>query len=141
MEGSFVWVNRKSAFSYLYEGGFFVVSQEAFKKLVLDEDLVGRPWQVFTYLLTKLDFDNYIQLSQQEVCEALGLRKENVSRYIKLLCDKGILIRGPKVGHANSYRLDPNFGYKGDPRGKVHRMAGGRGVAFEVIEGALKESE
>jgi hypothetical protein len=32
---------------------------------------------------------------------------------VKLLTDKQIILRGPKLGGVGSYRLNPHFGWKG----------------------------
>ena len=65
------------------------------------------------------------------------MRKQHVSRAIKLLLDKSIIERHPDVGNAYAFRLNPTYGYKGDPRGKVISLGDGR-AAFRVIEGNKK---
>jgi hypothetical protein len=67
------------------------------------------------------------------------MKKPNVSRAISLLVSKGILIRGPKVGHSYAFQLNPTYGYKGNPRGKVYNTADGH-AAFRVIEGGKEEA-
>ena len=39
----------------------------------------------------KLDFENYICLTQKSVSEALNLHKSNVSKAFKVLAEKGII--------------------------------------------------
>ncbi|EBJ1927858.1 hypothetical protein DP473_24880, partial [Salmonella enterica] len=39
--------------------------------------------------------------------------KTNVSRSIKGLINLGVIIEGPKIGRSKSYRLNPQFGWKG----------------------------
>ena len=73
------------------------------------------------YLFSRLDFENYIQVPQVEIAEDLNMHKQSVYKAIKLLEKKEILVRGPKLGRSSSWRLNPNYGYKGNPRGKVHR--------------------
>jgi hypothetical protein len=41
------------------------------------------------------------------------MKKENVSRATKKLVDKGILIKGLKVGRHQTYRLNAFYGWKG----------------------------
>jgi hypothetical protein len=127
-EGVPIWVGKRTAFTRLYGKGFFVMAQDPIALIARDKELVGRPMQVFMYLCSRLDFDNFIRVPQTEICEALDMRKPHVSRAIKLLDDKGILIRGPKVGHSYAFRLNPTYGYKGNPRGKVLSMGNGRNV-------------
>lgn len=88
--------------------------------------------QVFLYLCSRLDFENFIQVPQAEIVEVLKMDKANVSKAVKMLVEKGILIRGPKVGHSYAFRLNPNYGYKGNPKGKVYRTPLGD---LQLIEG------
>lgn len=93
-------------------GGFFMAIQEGFLYLA-QLNLTGEQLRVLLHIMGKLDFDNYICLTQKEVAEALNMKKQNVSRAFKILTEKGIIHEGPKVGRTKTYRLDPHFGYKG----------------------------
>lgn len=120
-DGVPVWVGKKTHFTKLYGRDWMVVAQNAFALMAIDPDLTLEPKNILMYLFSRLDFENYIQVPQVEISEALNLRKQNVNRSIKLLETKGILIRGPKVGRSSSWRLNPNYGFKGNPRGKVSK--------------------
>jgi predicted transcriptional regulator len=100
----------------------------------MDEDLTKEAYRVLLYLCGRLQFENFIQIKQSDICEALKIKKQNVSRAVKLLLGKGIIERHPDVGNAYAFRLNPTYGYKGDPRGKVVSLGDGR-AAFHVIEG------
>ena len=41
------------------------------------------------------------------------MQKQNVNRAIKQLEKLGVMLRGPKSGKAITFRLNPNFGWKG----------------------------
>jgi hypothetical protein len=83
-------------------------------------------------LLGRLDFENFIQVPQVEIADELNLHKQAVSNCVSVLERKGILIRGPKLARSSSFRLNPNFGYKGDPSGKVYRTRDGRREFYVV---------
>ncbi|MDD9849746.1 hypothetical protein BZG30_31430, partial [Escherichia coli] len=68
---------------------------------------------VFMALLADLDYENYIQVAQIDIADALKMQKTNVSRAIKNLIDFGIIIEGPRIGRSKTYRLNPQFGWKG----------------------------
>ena len=57
-------------------------------------------------MLARLDYENLIQVNQAEVSEQVGMNRHNVS---------------VKIGISRSYRLNPNFGWKGSAKG--HREA------------------
>lgn len=79
------------------------------------------PVRVFWYLVKRLNFENnYICVPQSEIVKALKMKKSNVSRAISLLENKGVLLRGSKVGRSYSWRLNPNCGFKSDPRDRVY---------------------
>lgn len=110
---------------------FFMAIQEAFEALAKDKDLTGKPMSVLMYMFSKLGFENYIYLQQLEISEALGLHQPHVSRAIKLLLDKGIILLGPKLGRSRAYRLNSNYGWKG----KIKNLAEERSKQFlEVVK-------
>lgn len=109
-----------------YSTGWVMNSQEALELLATDKELTGENYRVLLLLLSRLDFENWIQIAQSEIGEKLDMKKQNVSRAISLLESKGILLRGPKVGRSYAFRLNPYFGWKGkvknlnDYRNKEH---------------------
>jgi len=133
LEGIPVWVGRKTSFTQLYGLRWLVISQNRLLELANDKELTAQePMRVFLYLAARLDFENFIHLPQAEVCAALGMKKQNVSKAIKLLVKRGVLLRGPKVGHSYCFRFNPNYGYKGNPKGKVQRSTHGH---LELVGG------
>ena len=65
---------------------------------------------MFLYLTSCLDFENFLQVPQLEIAEALGRRKEHISRSMAKLKAKGVVIAGPKVGRAAVWRLNAKYG-------------------------------
>jgi len=98
-----------------YAGGWIVNSQEALKLLAVDKDLTGETYKVLLYLFSILDFENWIQIPQTEIAKELHIHRQHVNRAIKKLESKEILLKGPKLGRSYSFRLNPNFGWKGKP--------------------------
>lgn len=93
-------------------------------------------------LLTKLDLENWIRLSHAELAEELGMKRPNVSRAIARLVDLGVLLVGPKIGHSHTYRLNPNYGWKGSARRHrevLEERLRSRGL--NVIQGGKNEGE
>ena len=109
-EGVPVWIGRKPKIS----DRWFMAFQEAIEQLAKDCDLTGEHYRVLLYLLSRLDFENYIQVAQTEVGDELGMQKTHVSRAIKMLENKNIILRGPKVGRSNTFRLSTTLGWKGN---------------------------
>ena len=124
MEGCLVYVPHRPKI----RGGWFMAFQEAFIHLAKDREITGEIRRVLDYFFGKLDFENYIHVAQTEIAEALDLQKSHVSRAVKVLCDKQIILKGPKTGRIITYRLNPEYGWKG----KVKNMNAAR---FTVIQG------
>ena len=108
-EGIPVWIGRKPKIS----DRWFMAFQEAFEQLASDRELTLEHHRVLYYLFSRLDFDNFIQVPQAEIANRLNMQRTHISRAIKVLNDKKIIIRGPKVGRSSSFRLNPNYGWKG----------------------------
>ena len=96
-----------------YSTGWIMNSQQALEVLATDKDLTGENYRVLLLLLSRLDFENWIQVTQAEISKKLNMKKQNVSRAISILESKEIIFRGPKVGRTYSFRLNPDFGWKG----------------------------
>ena len=96
-----------------YAKGWVMNSQEAMVSLAKDKDIKGETHRVLWFIGGILDFENWVQISVTEIAEELELKRPNVSRAIKILEEKEIIIRGPKVGRTYAFRLNPYFGWKG----------------------------
>ena len=90
--------------------GFGGRARQIHRALAIDTELHGVDLRVFLYLTSHLDFENFIQVPQAQMAEALGRRKEHISRAMAKLKAKGIVIAGPKVGRAAVWRLNPHYG-------------------------------
>ncbi len=107
--GGFVAVIRpkqKSSFQR-----HFTMNQDALK--ILAKTLTGEQFKVLMMLLADLDYENYIQIAQADIADALEMQKTHVSRAVRALLDVGVIFEGPKVGRSKTYRLNPQFGWKG----------------------------
>lgn len=110
---------------------WFMAFQDAFAELAKDREITSEPRRVLDYLFSRLGFENYIQLSQKEIVDALEMHKSQVSEAIKLLTRKQIVLEGPKVGRSKCYRLNPHYGWKG----KVKTLQEIRREQMQVIKG------
>jgi predicted transcriptional regulator len=97
----------------------FTMNQEALD--IISENLEGAELKVLLKLLKYLDYENLIQIQQKEIADELKMNKSNLHRSITTLIKFGVILKGPKIGKSCSYRLNPNFGWKGTA--KNHRKA------------------
>lgn len=111
--GSWVFVPRNPT---PYAGGSLMVSQAALRTLITDSEVHGECLKVFLYLCTELDFENWIMVPQSDVAYGLGMKRPSVSRQIALLEKKQVILRGPRVGRSWTWRLNPEYGWKGNLR-------------------------
>lgn len=103
--------------------------QEGFAALAKNENIRGRPLVVLLALFARLDFENYLNVTQQELADATGLNQANVSRALKTLIDAGIIKRGPKAGRIYTYRLNPGYAW----RGKTTNLAKARKEHLQLV--------
>lgn len=127
--GSFVAVikpKRKSDFQR-----HFTMNQDTLFSIA--NDLNHDQTKVFLALLSYLDYENFIQVPQVEIAEKLSMHKQHVNRAVKALIKLGIIFDGPKIGRSKSFRLNPNYGWKGSVNN--HKKALQHGLS--VIQGGL----
>lgn len=87
--------------------------QEPLIEIACDKEITLQHHRVLMYLNAILDFDNWIYTQPTEIGRALGIHRSNVRAVLRLLEKKQIIIPGPRVGNAPTYRLNPLFGWKG----------------------------
>lgn len=80
-------------------------------------DLGDEARRVFMLLCGKLDFENWIKVSQAELARELGMSRQNFGRGLARLVVEGVVLVGPKVGGHSTFRLDPGYGWKGSAKG------------------------
>lgn len=88
--------------------------QAGFLELAKDEQLRGQPLVVLLALFAKLDFENFIAVSQADLARELNLGRNRVSEAMARLKLRGVILAGPKVGTAQTYRLNPGYAWKGN---------------------------
>lgn len=128
-----VATKRRNGFQ---DGGWLAMSQTALDAIAEIDRL--EDMKVLMKLLAKLDFDNYIQISQIDIATALSMDKSQVSRAVKRLIDRGIILKGPKIGRSNTYRLNPHYGWKGSAKGHQRAL---QEAADRWGKAALSDSE
>lgn len=108
------------------------MNQAALK--IIATELNHEQTKVLMMLLAELDYENYIQVAQIDIAESLKMKKSAVSRAVRNLLEFGIILEGPKIGRGKTYRLNPQFGWKGTVSN--HNKALKHGLS--VIDGGLK---
>jgi biotin operon repressor len=118
LEYSLVAIQRKVPNGF--RAGWIAMAQSAMEMLATSIKSLD-DYRVLLMLLARLDFENLTNISQVEIAEKLGMQKQNVNRSIKRLIDVGCLLEGPTVRRNRTYKLNPNYGWKGS--GKEHQKA------------------
>jgi len=103
-EGNLVYVPRKIRM----KEGWFMAMQDGLEMLAR-EPVRGESMRVLLYLMSQMDYENFMRPTVGEIAEALGMKRQNASRAIKELRQRCIVIDGP---HA-SMRLESSYGWRG----------------------------
>lgn len=108
-------------------------------------DLGVDDFRVFMGLVAHLDFENLLVLNQADLARELDMQRQNVQRSVKRLIAMGVLLEGPRIGISRSYRLNPNFGWKGTSKKHVIALDQERKLRMQaakisgVIEGGAEK--
>lgn len=103
---------RKNGFTQ----GWVAMAQNAM--LAMAKAAIGdEARRVFFVVAAHIDFENWIQLSQAELSDEIGMKRSSFNRALKRLEAEGVILRGPKVGRSSTFRLNPEFGWKGSAKG------------------------
>jgi len=95
-----------------FREGWIAMAQNALIEIAR-ADLGDQARRVLFVILGKLDFENFILVSQSEIAETISMHRSDVSTAITRLEALGVLLRGPKAGRSSTFRLNPSFGWRG----------------------------
>ena len=95
---------------------YCILNQE-FLKYVLTIGLRGRAWEVFIFLLYRMDKENKILLNNSVLAESLGQTEGQVSKAIKVLLKSRVVLRQKLSTSKYEYELNydilnPNLAFK-----------------------------
>lgn len=85
-------------------------------------DMSGSDYKVLFYLISRLDFENYIAMNQSEIGRQLSMHKVTVSRAIGRLIAEGIVLA--KDGTPTGYRMNPHYAWRGSGKGHIKALDG-----------------
>ena len=78
-----------------------------------DKEIGAEAHRVLWYVISHVDYENKLLVTQADVKEALEMQQPHVSRAFRLLVKKEILIEADKIGTSKIYYLNPYFAWKG----------------------------
>ena len=110
-----VFATSKTKFNPWSEG-FLMTARYGAKFLALDKEITGVAHRVLRVLESELRYENWLQVSLTNIANNLGISHAQVSRAIKVLVEKGIILKGKKVGRNYQYRFNPEYCWCGDTR-------------------------
>lgn len=120
LDGQLVWQSRRTRSPFGRD--WFSMAQPSAEDMAFATREMGSEAQTVMWLLfSRLDYENYIHVVQEEISQKMNMKQPNVSRAISKLINYGILIQGPRSGKAKTYRLNPNFVWRGSTH--THRRA------------------
>ena len=82
--------------------------QDGFEYLA-KERLNAEALNVLLILISRMDYENVIRISQKEIGDLLSMKKQNVSRAMKALREAGAI----EPGEFHAVQLSPDIGWKG----------------------------
>jgi predicted transcriptional regulator len=90
---------------------FVTIFQQA---LEATDELSGEEARVFLHLLRSLGANNEWKfLKPGEMAVKLGMSQSQISRALRGLSEKKILLRGDRIGRTYAYSMNPHLGWKG----------------------------
>lgn len=134
LKGAFVFIPEKHRSPFGKD--WFAVAQDALTYLAKNRKTLGEEgFAVFCAMAGKLDFENFILISQADMARDLGMQPSNLNRSIKRLEELGILMRGPKSGRSPTFRLNPTVGWKGKSKMHFGALQEARKRGWNLING------
>lgn len=80
--------------------------------LALDPDLTGQDLRVMMVCLAEMEYENFLNRTQRELAEKLGIKQQDVAKSIKRLVGKDCLRIVGHQGRQNIYQVSPHIAFK-----------------------------
>lgn len=116
-------------------GGWGIYWQDAQMNIATDRNLTLTDHRVLAVLHAKIDFENWIRISQKEIGDFIGVARPNISVSMKKLVKMGVVVPGPSVSNVRTYRLNPAVAWKGT----MQHGATERRKSLRVVDGGKKD--
>ena len=120
----------------LEKGGWFPFFQKG--AVYLAQNLKGEELRVLFYMMSKMDYGNYIRVTNKNICNNLQMNHGNVTRAIRKLINTNVIAVQEWYGISRIYRMNPNFMHKGRDVYQTHREY--KDLRGDVIEQNKMES-
>ena len=88
------------------------VFSDGLGRLAVDRKLTPTDKNVLLFLISIMEYENILNVTQKELAEKLGIDAAEVSRSIKRLIENAYLRIVDKSGRQNIYQLNPHIGFK-----------------------------
>ena len=82
-------------------------------QLAIDKELTGTDLRVFLAVVGHLDYENFLNMSQQALADVIGIKQQDVSKSLKKLVNKGYMEITGQIGRQNIYQVDPHLVHRG----------------------------
>ena len=126
---AYISPKRKNGF----QRGWIAMNQIDALDALANANLGGQAYRVLLKLLAKVEFENFIVVSQSEMAKELGMKLPNFNRCLSDLAKEGVILRGPKVGRMGSLKLNPEYGWKGTAKNHI--------IALDEVRKARRTNE
>jgi DNA-binding transcriptional regulator LsrR (DeoR family) len=85
---------------------------EGLGRLAVDKQLNLTDKNVLLFLISVMEYENLLNITQKELSEGLSIAQPEVSKSIKKLIEGGYLKIVDKNGRQNVYQLNPHLAFK-----------------------------
>ena len=121
----------------LEKGGWFPFFQKG--GVYLAQNLGKEELRILFYMMAKMDYGNYIRVTNKNISTNLNMPHGNVTRAIRNLIKKNVIAVQEWYGISRIYRMNPNFMHKGRDVYSTHHEY--RELRGDIIEQNKIESE
>jgi hypothetical protein len=89
--------------------GAVMLNQPACVELAKDRRIGGAEFRVFYALISMMDYEDSVQISQADIGKMIGMKQQSVFTAIKTLIEIDVLRSTGKPGQTATYILNPYY--------------------------------
>jgi hypothetical protein len=99
------------------KGGWCRMFQVKLEELSKDKELRGMPKDIFLYMVSQIGYDNICKVPQVKLAREFDTTPQYISKIIKLLKSKKMIIEINEEGAMKSYKFNSSYVVKGKLEG------------------------
>jgi hypothetical protein len=117
-------------------GADFVTLYQSDCRRLAQTRMPSNAWRVLLYIVGSIDYENWVNQAQSVIADELGMQPTEVSKHVKQLVERGLIVKSDRSYRACYMRLAQDVAWKGTIA-NLKRVMEGNSFADLKVKGGV----